>query len=208
MNRREMIKLAGFGVLIGTASAPSLGLFDHARTFFLLTSRPDEDLLLLRRAASFRRGEIRVASTAVASVRQDMTVLTGGDIVDPSHGAPVRLARFVHELRRREDPATFLLQVDEGPDASGPNVLTIEQGGVVREVIDLGRSYRSIEVPGAVGATTLQLQDGCLSVVKASCRHENCRKMGAHRHGRLICAPNRLVATMPGRIATYDATAG
>jgi hypothetical protein len=207
-----MIKMAGFGALIGAASAPFLDLSGHAahdaRSFFLLTSHPDEDLLLLRRAAPFRRGQIRVASSAVASLRQDLTVLTGGGIIDPSQGKEVRLVRFVHELRRRADPATFLLQVDVGPEASGPNVLTIEQNGVVRDLIDVSRSYRSIEVPGADGATTLRLQDGSLSVVKASCRHENCRKMGARRHGSLICAPNRLVATMPGRITLFDVTTG
>ena len=76
-------------------------------------------------------------------------------------------------------------------------MVVFEHDGQVCDQIPLHDNFARIEMPGLLGPTVFTLQDGRLSVVTSSCRHQLCKKMGARAGGRIICAPNRLVATLP-----------
>ena len=195
-----MLALLGAG---GAAAAFGLrGSPESNAGYFLLTDDPDGDLMRLRRLV--RLSDVSVSSSLVSAVGQDLTIFSNGRLLDPvTHGGLADLALM---MRGRSGPATCLLQVEAA--SAEPRVLTIQCEGNVHEVISLDRSYRRIEVPGPAGRTVLRLDEGVLSVTEASCRHENCLKLGARSHGRIICAPNKLVATLPGRPAGYDVLAG
>jgi hypothetical protein len=110
-------------------------------------------------------------------------------------------------VRARTTPGTVLLTV-EAPRPHGGDTIVLASDGRTCEHVDPRRTYGRIVIPGALGPMVFQLRDGRLSVVEASCRHALCRKMGARASGRILCAPNRVVATLPGSQARLDAWTG
>jgi hypothetical protein len=56
--------------------------------------------------------------------------------------------------------------------------------------------------------TVFAVDDGQVRVRSSSCRHELCRNCGKVSSGRIVCAPNRLVATVAGVRSPYDAITG
>ena len=195
-------------------AAVGLGLLVRPRSgaedaFFLCTRDPDADLQRLFRAAGTDPAAYTVTTHPAAAYRQDLTVLRDGVLKDPAGDElmPSALGRFAHELRGRAGTARYLLAVE--PVRSSPlSGIVIEQNGLVQAVVDPNKTYRCIDVAGPAGITTFRLEKGWLSVVEASCRHRNCQHVGAVAHGRIICVPNRLVATLPRKPVRYDVLAG
>jgi len=126
-----------------------------------------------------------------------LTVLTSAGLLDPAKAdVPTALADLARELRERRAPANFLLSLQQPLDRSGE--LIIESDGRIVDSVNLARDYRSIVVQGPCGPTEFSIGRGLVSVERSSCRHKNCEKMGGLRSGRIICAPNRLVAHVAG----------
>lgn len=209
MNRRQWIQL----IAAGGASAAIFGLgarYDAAgASYFLCTSSPDADLKRLFRAVDADPLAYTVTTRLAPAFRHDLAVLSGATLRDPAgdKGLPTSIAALANALRRRGEPARYLLIV-EPREQETTSAIVIEQDGVLREVIDPKKPYRRIDVGGPCGRTTFRLHDGRLSVVEASCRHRNCRNVGEVSLGRIVCAPNRLVATLPHAKAAYDFLAG
>ncbi len=209
MNRRTLLKmlsLAGAGSLVA-----GLSLWRSApAAYFLITAHPEADRARLLRLAGYAHaGASSVTATPIAPSAQDLALLVGGVLVDPgrSGAVPPELATFVQAMRARKTPGHVLLAIEPEAPAAGAAVV-FECDGVVVEQIALDKNYRRIELPGALGQTVFQLRDGRLSVTEASCRHQLCRKMSGHTAGKIICAPNRLVATITGSPVGVDAVTG
>jgi hypothetical protein len=135
----------------------------------------------------------------VRACSQDLSVIADGRIVDPIADAsvPPVYKDLALELRGRREPGNSIVSVESSADADG--YLVIESEGRVVERIDLMGTFDDISVVGPVGRTTFRLANGVVSIEKASCRHQNCLRMGGIQAGRIICAPNRLVARVGGR---------
>lgn len=196
--------------LVGAAAATG-GLARWATaaprpSYFLITDTPDADRLALYRAAGAARWH--VTTTPIEAAAQDLSLLVEGAVVDPTRNAHVArpVATFAHDVRRRSRPGRFLLTLEPAPATD--DAATFSYDGRIVDRVRLDRNYDRIEMPGVMGPTVFRLHDGHLSVVTSSCRHELCRKMGTRASGKIICAPNRLVATLPGRPGLIDAVTG
>jgi len=211
MNRRALLKMLATAGLAPFA-AGFAGRVEAGTTaaFYLVTDRPDADLVALRRVAGTRPlAGFRTSIVPMASAPQDLALRRGSVLVDPSRSGavPPALAAFVAAVRARLKPGNVLLSI-EPPSSGQEGVAVIEQDGRVIEQIVLDHDYAYIDVPGAAGRTVFKIQDGRLTVTEASCRHKLCSKLGPQTHGRIICAPNRLVVNLPGFGAGLDAVTG
>jgi hypothetical protein len=205
MTRRDLLKmlpLAGLGLWVNGGRAQA------APAYFLLTDDPEGDLWRLTRAAPTSSVPVAVSRTPVAASPQDLTLLVHGVPVDPlRQRVPAGVSALAAEMRRRQQPAHTLLAIEPQAVPVGSEVL-FEVDGVLVERVRLDRTYHHIEIAGVQGTNVFKLEKGSLSVVRTSCRHELCRKAGARSSGRIICAPNRLVATMPQSHGLVDVVTG
>jgi hypothetical protein len=206
MTRRDVLRLlplAGLGLWAGGASRSSA-----SPAYFLLTDDPDGDLWRLIRSDGRSAAPASVTRTPVGPSAQDLTLLVDGAAVDPiRQRVPPAVARLAHAMRGRQSPAHTLLAIEPHAADLGGDIL-FEVDGVAVERIPVDQKYSRIEIAGVQGRNVFRLEGGRLSVVDTSCRHELCRRMGAQSSGRIICAPNRLVATLPGRAPLIDAITG
>ncbi len=199
MNRRQALKalsLAGLTPFLASM-APWPSVLDRS-SFFLLTDRPADDLPRLLRLIGAEAEAMETAVRPMPPAAQDLSLLRQGHLVDPTRtpDVPPPVAHLAAELRARPHPGTALVTV-EPRQAAPHDEVVFEYDGRVYDRVSLHRSYARIEMPGRLGPTVFRLHDGQLSVVTSSCRHQLCKKMSGQATGRIICAPNRLVATLP-----------
>lgn len=211
MDRRKLLKmisLAGVGSLMAGASC-----WHREATrpsYFLITAQPDADReRLLRLAGLARVASLNVTTSPIQPAGQDLSIFCQGRLLDPAQDEAVArpMANFAQELRARPRRGHVLLAIEPTPPRPA-DVVTFEHDGVVIDRISLRKNYTHIDVPGEQGPTVFRLREGKLWVVASSCRHELCKKMGARATGAFICAPNRLVATLPSTPGVMDAITG
>jgi hypothetical protein len=227
MHRRHALKLiaaAGAGTLtVGGASSSALfsGVVRDGppsmenASWFLVTNEPRRDLSRLRDALGLRSLEpFRISAASIAPSGQDLTVLHAADpratrVLDPSiaRAGMDAVRDLTYRMRRRRSPGTMLLSVE--PRLPAPrNEIAFEVDGRLIEAVPADGSWNRIEIEGRQGLTVFRLDGGCLSVTESSCRHELCRRFGARSGGRIICAPNRLVAHLPANPAGLSGITG
>lgn len=211
MNRRQALKTLTVAGLMPWATRPAARhLAVDGTSFFLVTDRPTADPARLVRLLGLDPSAISVTTRSMDPAAQDLSLFRRGHLVDPTRSAAVAppLADLAAELRARPQPGAFLVTLTSRPSVPGDAVV-FEVDGRVYDQVPLDRSFGRIVVPGAQGPTTFELRDGRLSVVSSSCRHQLCKKMGPRTDGALVCAPNRLVATLPPPAPSlFDAVTG
>lgn len=98
---------------------------------------------------------------------------------------------------------TFLLPLQQ---VAGQRVLVDLEGRTIMTA-DLQRQQQ-LELPGPLGTTLLQIEDGTVRVISSPCPQKICIGLGKARHSGdlLACVPNRLVIRIEG--ATGDKERG
>lgn len=85
--------------------------------------------------------------------------------------------------------------------------LVVEQDGRIVYVAPLAQPARAA-IPGPLGITTVEIENGRASVVAASCPQRLCMAMGAIEHqGEIVaCLPNRVLLRISGeqKARSYD----
>ena len=205
MNRRDWLRTVA---ALAPATAMSSHLADPKGSdqLLIVTDTPEQVIQHLRPNLP---SDVLVDVRRVTHSLQEVTIVRSGVIIDPRVAPRVDSGiRDLHGLlRRRQTPATHLVSISR-PSRRTSEVAVFEQNGRTVERVDRTRSYRHIEIHGTLGSTVFSLQQGQLSVVRSSCRHELCRKSGPIRSGRIVCVPNRLVASIAEPAAAYDAMTG
>lgn len=92
----------------------------------------------------------------------------------------------------------------ERPDGGAGRSVMIETLRGENRVVDLGR-VGTVEVEGALGTTTIAIEDGGVRIVDSPCPHKICVKKGrVSRVGDFVaCLPNGVVLTVVG-VSDYD----
>jgi hypothetical protein len=209
MNRREALRLLPLaGLAIWSGWQPGRPL--PAMACYMVSNAPQADIDMLMRLPGFAgvRG-LEITTRSMAPAAQDLTLIRGGEAVDPVQdpAVPPALAAFARSVRERPGHGHRLIAIEQGRRAPG-DLVRFEVNGVVQDQVALDRNYARIAIAGAAGRTVFRLENRELTVIEASCRHELCRKVRAQGTGRIICAPNRLVATLPPGAGGVDAITG
>lgn len=208
MNRRDFLKISSVAGLGLVAGVPLLeGSTRNA--YYLISDQPEADTAnLLDFLSSRDRISAEIITSPVKPAAQDLTVIQNGSVIDPRSGKlNARFIQFSKDLRARRAQGHTLITI--GIRQTSPkNSVRFEQDGRVIDQIDLRKNYNRIEMPGMMGKTAFQLQNGQLSVLESSCRHDLCAKMGSVKSGKIICAPNRLVATVNSDKSVFDGITG
>ena len=199
ISRRKFIIrsiLLGAGTISGGLSL--LSLCSRQRSYFIITDKPASDLRRLLRITGLAGDRsASIEHTSIQPSLLDLGIIEDGRLIDPlrANGLDPELKAFADELRSRKIAGKHLLKV-ETPQSDQNDMVLFGVNGEIVEQVSLRNNYRHIVIAGKDGNTSFKIQDGCLSVVQASCRHEVCKKIGPTRSGRIICAPNKLIATI------------
>jgi hypothetical protein len=209
MDRRQFLRASAFFGISGVLAGFSLWKTVSSRkTLVLITADPRKDLVKLKRVAKhYDLFNLTVTTSPVQPTPQDITLLIDGRLQDPAEskiGSP--LYEFALDLRSRTQPAAALITLEEA--ALPGKEVTFEYNGKIVESIPLNKKYDCIDIPGDLGNTCFRIKNGGMSVVHSSCAHRLCEKMGEIHRGKIVCAPNRIIASMPERISKYDAVTG
>ena len=96
--------------------------------------------------------------------------------------------------------AALMLWRDDVPDNA-----VIRAGGQIYATVDLSRA-RTIEVPGPLGLTRIEIEPGRARVASDPGPRQYCVRQGwlARAGAVAICAPNEVSLTLSGRRADYD----
>lgn len=211
MNRRGFLKRASLFGAGAIAASLSFGGQTEAmeNQYYLITGDPDRDTRRLLQLIGRRSGPgLQVESTSIQPSPQDLSLISGGQVVDPRNpSVPGKLQGFAAELRNRSNHAHTMVSISRASRQRN-NIAMFEVNGRTVEQVDLSRDYKNIVIAGTQGNTTFQVVNGQLSVVNSSCRHHLCQKMGARKSGRIICAPNKLVASVSGIRQDLDGVTG
>lgn len=91
-----------------------------------------------------------------------------------------------------------------GPGTAGEYAL-IQVGGTEWQKVSLHEDH-AWKVPGPLGISTLQVQDGQIRFVDSPCRGKACTHAGWLSHGGEVaaCLPNRVSVQVIGRDRRYD----
>jgi len=199
MNRRDFLKISS---LVGTGAIvvgfPIWKIGRPSRSYFLVTDNPVRDVQHLLRIVDLGfHVEPSVESFPILPSGQDLGIIEEGRLIDPTrkNQIPGDLKNLAFELRSRRTKGHYLVSMEEY-QKDPKNLITFEVNGLIMEQIRPGRNYNQIALQVKHGKSIFRLQDGRLSVVEASCRHELCKKIGGIQSGKIICAPNKLVATI------------
>ena len=202
LNRRDFLKfssLAGAGLIAGGFALVGTGRAAE-RSYFLLSDRPKADieelLAMIDRPAGMH---YQVTTRPAGPSTQDLTVIEAGNVIDPSKTSALsnQLREFAIKLRSRENAGAYFVELEPKSSSSQGSVIFTVDGNIV-EQIDLYSEYENIVIPGTQGDTGFSLKSGRISATYSSCRHSVCEDMGPIQSGRIVCAPNKLVATIDG----------
>lgn len=71
----------------------------------------------------------------------------------------------------------------------------IENHKGIYDEIDFNKAYKLIDIPGLHGMTSVEIKNGLLNIIKASCRNKLCMKMNDNLlHGGIAaCVPNKIL---------------
>jgi hypothetical protein len=209
MSRRKFLGISACFGIAGVLSGFSLWkTLPTRKTLMLLTADPQKDLIRLKKVLQqYNLLPCRVTQRAVQASAQDITILIDGQVQDPTAGnMSGPLYEFAVELKSRQHAATTLITWEE---ASFPGKEVIfEQNGTIVESVPISKNYHCIDIPGELGHTRFRIENGAISVVDSSCRYGLCEKMGKIQRGKIVCAPNKIIASMPEPISRYDALSG
>ena len=210
MNRREWVRLMAAG---GAAVALPSGLLRAAvADDWMLLAITDTPAATLRRIVSslgIRRADVRTSMRAIPPAPQDLTMVRAGTVINPATDPSVdnQLRDCAVQLRGATAPGRFIVGVQSARSRDDDRV-TFRCDGRIIESLDTRSTYRKIRIPGTQGDTVFALEEGRLTVLTSSCRHELCRKSGPVSTGRIVCAPNRVVASVGKQSAGVDAITG
>lgn len=200
LNRRQFLKTLSFvGAGAAAVSVPLIKANAATETLFLVTSQPENDINKL----SAILGEKKLASagihtTPIAPGQQDLSYIQNGQLLDPVRNRTNgRISKLADEMRTRKEDGNFFVTL-EFQNHRNSSFVEIEIDGEIIERIPAQRNYSAIPIHGDCGDTVFRLNDRTLSVTQAGCRHEVCKKMGKITAGKIVCAPNKLVATING----------
>lgn len=202
LNRRDFLKfssLAGAGLIAGGFALVGTGRASE-RSYFLLSDRPKADteelLAMIDRPAGM---PYQVTTRPAGPSTQDLTVIEAGNVIDPSKTNMLsnQLREFAIKLRSRESAGAYFVELEPKSSSSQGSVTFTVDGNII-EQIDLRSEYENIVIPGTQGDTGFSLKSGRLSVTYSACRHSVCEDMGSIQSGRIVCAPNKLVAAIDG----------
>ncbi len=207
MKRREVLKIISLAGAAGLLGGVGWLWPRSARAWVLITDRPRLDIARLRRALGRSAKALELHYAPVEAASQDVTLIRHGRVIDPSEETtvPEGIVHLVAEMRRRSAPGHTMVILQTPVSDPAPRA-DVRVDGTLLLQLDPKKNYNRIEVPGRVGKTVLKWRDGRIQVVEAGCRHKLCQKMGAMEQGQLICAPNRLLVTLPP--LPYDALVG
>ncbi len=208
MNRRDWMKILAAGVPAALISQ-RITAGPSQDSYFLVTNDPRSAVAAMLSTGAIDRTSVRIDTRAIAPAAQDLTIIRKGRVIDPGRTANLdpRLEQVVVDLRSRRLPGTALVSVEPRVESSSHHVV-FEYDGRIVDTVRRDRAFENITVRGAQGDTVFSLSDGQLTVVRSSCRHELCMRSGAIRSGRIICAPNRIVASVGHSGGVLDAITG
>ncbi len=209
MDRRDFLKLASVtGVGLVAVSLPFRGKAEKLPQFFMITKNPEHDVRNLLRAAGLSE-TIKINSMPVQPAGQDLSVMWNGKFRDPLKDpeVPASIRDFAGRLRKRETNGHSLVTIEKYSSGAG-NIVTFEYNGKIVEQVSLDTDYDSIEIPGEFGATIFEIRNGKVEVTRSSCGNHLCENQGAVRSGRIVCAPNKLVANVRYGINQLDCITG
>ena len=210
ISRRQFIIrsiLLGAGTISGGLSL--LSLCSRQRSYFIITDKPASDLRRLLYITKIANNKANIEYASIRPSFQDLGIVENGRLIDPiqSHGLDPDLQNFANELRSRKRVGMHLVKVD-APGLDGNDTVVFQVNSEIVEQVSLQNNYQKIILVGEEGKTSFELQNGYLSVTQASCRHEVCKKIGPIYSGRIICAPNKLVATINPAHRLFDGITG
>ena len=209
MDRRKFLRVSAFFGIAGALTGFSFWKRDRSRTtLMLITAEPQEDLVKLKRLfQQYDPLNLRVMKHPIQPSPQDITMVEDGQVQDPgARGVDSALYEFGLELRSRKHRGTTLITLEEAA-LQGQEVI-FENNGKIVESIPLSKNYHCIDIPGELGNTQFRIKNGGISVVHSSCKHRLCEKMGEIHRGKIVCAPNRIIASVPEPMSRYDAITG
>lgn len=207
VNRRVLIR----NLSLTAAGAVLAGRFDWredetASSYSIVTHDPETVIDQMRRVGCSPENGYRVERASFEASRQDLAVVRHGRVLQPDELRGWE-ADLMSKLRRQHRPGTHLITIERRTNQPAQTV-EFQVEGRLLERASLGKDYRRIEIPGRHGLTVFSIDEGRVAVHASSCRHQLCRNCGSVRSGRIVCAPNRLVATVSGGDSVYDAISG
>ncbi|HKJ68060.1 MAG TPA: NusG domain II-containing protein [bacterium] len=212
MDRRGFLKIAsliGAGAAVSTFSIRT-PVAATERQFFLITDQPHKDAARLKQAAGIASAdELSMNTTPIQPANQDLSIMWNSKLRDPLKDAaiPKSVRNFTRQLRSRPYKGHLLVTL-ERRQRKPDNTVEFEVDGQLMEQVNLDRDYNEIVIPGVQGNTTFRIRDGEVVVTESSCRHSLCEKVGTLHTGRIICAPNKLVATVHSTHQHLDSITG
>lgn len=211
MNRRQFLKTVSFVSTGAIVTGVAFGKMEsNTWSFFLVTDQPDADIARLTKIIGRKRmNAARVETSPIAEANQDLSYIQNGQLQDPTKSNSLNsgMISLARKMRSRQAGGHFIVTIDlQGKRNS--NLVEFELDGEIIERIPVQRNYQDITIPGEYGTTSFKLNDKTLSVTEAGCKHELCKKMGNIRAGRIVCAPNKLVATINGQSNRLDGITG
>lgn len=210
ISRRQFIirsMLLGAGTISGGLSL--LSLCSRQRSYFIITDKPASDLRRLLYITKIANNKANIEYASIRPSFPDLGIVENGRLINPIQAGVVepKLRDFVYELRSRKRAGEHLIKIESGR-LGGNELVVFSVDGEIVDQVSLRNNYRQIVIASRRGSTSFELHDGYLSVAKASCRHEICKKMGKINLGRIICAPNKLVATIDPSQRLVDGITG
>lgn len=211
ISRRRFLKMSAL-LGVGTISGglPWLRPRPNERSYFLITDNPAGDFTRLLRITGLAEDKgASIEYTCIQPSFLDLGIIDGGRLVDPRRviGLEPELTDFANALSARKSTGKHLIKI-ETPRFVQNDLVLFEVNGEIVEQVSLRNNYRQIAIAGKNGGTSFELKDGYLSVTQASCRHEVCKKIGPIYSGRIICAPNKLVASINPAQRLFDGITG
>ena len=200
LNRRQFLKTLSFvGAGAAAVSVPLIKTDASTDSLFLVTSQPEKDIKSLYAILGEKKlASAGIQTTPIAPAQQDLSFVQNGQLLDPVRSkANSRISALADEMRKRHENGHVLVTLDFSNHRNS-NFVEIEVDGEIIERIPAQRNYSDIAINGEHGDTVFRLHDRMLSVIQAGCRHEVCKKMGNITAGKIVCAPNKLVATLNG----------
>ena len=196
IDRRSFLKsslLLGSGIF--AIGFPPSNVNRRGYSYFLVTDNPRQDVHHLQKISDL--GVNVIESSPIQPSGQDLTIIENGKLIDPLHAEYLsnEMKNFTLDLRSRKTAGSYLVYVDSFLKQIR-NLIIFEVDGRIIERVNPKKNYKQIVILGNQGKTVFSLQSAGLSAIEVSCRNKLCQRMGTIHSGRIICAPNKLVASI------------